>query len=115
MWLEHVYGYAGHDINQSNIFYTCNTDATTCEIAYFTGAVGVVMNKGLWKSKKPSQRYFFGHSNDIECMAMHPNRRFAATGQQKQTGPDEVPFVCIWDVNTCNMLQRLNHAKEERA
>lgn len=41
--------------------------------------------------------------------------RFVATGQQKATGPDEVPYVCIWDVDTCNLMQRLDHDKNERA
>ena len=27
MWLEHIYGYAGTDIQASNIFYTHNTTA----------------------------------------------------------------------------------------
>lgn len=25
MWLEHVYGYAGHDTLDSNVYYTKNT------------------------------------------------------------------------------------------
>lgn len=42
------------------------------------------------------QRFFFGHDNDILCLAMHPNRRFVATGQQTATSGR--PYTCIWDV-----------------
>ncbi len=36
MWLEHVYGYAGHDTLQSNVFYTKNT--TRCDGTHTRGA-----------------------------------------------------------------------------
>ena len=88
------------------------------EIVYYTGAVGVVFDKSLFDAKpnaKPSQRFFFGHDNDIECINIHPNRKFVATGQQKATGPHTVPYVCIWDLNTCNQLQKLDHGSNERA
>ena len=29
---------------------------------------------------KPSQRFFFGHNNDITCMTIHPNRRYVSAG-----------------------------------
>lgn len=85
------------------------------EIVYYTGSVGVVFNKELFDKKKPSQRFFFGHDNDIECINIHPNRRFVVTGQQKATGPHNVPYACIWDLNTCNQLQKLDHDIKERA
>ncbi len=85
------------------------------EVVYYTGAVGVVFNKQLWEQGKPSQRFFFGHDNDIMCLAIHPNRRFVATGQQKATGSANKPFVCIWDVITCNLLQKLDHDPKERS
>eukprot|EP00798_Chlamydomonas_sp_ICE-L_P017096 gene17096-23393_t len=114
MWLEHVYGYAGMDVKATNIFYSHNTTETNTEIIYYTGMVGVVLNKELWLQGKPSQRFFHGHDNDIECIALHPGRRFVATGQQKATGPKNVPFVCIWDADTGNQLQRLPHGEKER-
>lgn len=75
----------------------------------------MVFNKEKWEKKRPSQRFFFGHDNDIMCLALHPNRRFVATGQQKNTGPNALPYVCIWDVDTCNMLQKLDHDRSERS
>ncbi|KAG1659723.1 hypothetical protein FOA52_012263 [Chlamydomonas sp. UWO 241] len=115
MWLEHVYGYAGKDIQSGNLFFTHNTTATESEYVYYTGAVGVVFNKELWGEGKPSQRFFFGHDNDIQCLAIHPGRRFVATGQQKQTGKSNCPYVCIWDIDTCNQLQKLEHEYDDRA
>ncbi len=38
-----------------------------------------------------------------------------ATGQQKCTGDKEVPYVCIWDVDHCMQLQRLDHNRDERS
>ncbi len=52
---------------------------------------------------------------DVECLAIHPNRRFVATGQQKATGPQNVPFACVWDVDTGNQLQKLDHEDTDRA
>lgn len=45
------------------------------EVAYYVGCVGVVLNKELFDQGRPCQRFFFGHDNDITCMAMHPSRR----------------------------------------
>jgi microtubule-associated protein-like 5 len=42
------------------------------------------------------------------------SHRFAATGQQKATGPSSVPYVCVWDVDDCNLLQRLDHDESMR-
>jgi hypothetical protein len=57
--------------------------------------VGVVAH-WLDGSRSMKQRFFFGHDNDIQCLTMHPNRRFVATGQQ--TATDGMPYTCIWDI-----------------
>lgn len=56
---------------------------------FFT-QVGIVYDRD-----KQRQYYFLGHDNDILCLAMHPNRRLVATGQQAST--NGFPYVCIWD------------------
>lgn len=43
-----------------------------------------------------------------------PAHRWVATGQQKNTGDKEVPYVCVWDVDHCMQLQRLDHDRNER-
>ncbi|MEW5318145.1 MAG: hypothetical protein WDW38_009391 [Sanguina aurantia] len=132
MWLEHVYGYAGITNTANNLFYThkCDTSAHGppgpadkqqpsdssagghTEMVYYSGAVGIVFDKTLWDRKEPCQKFFFGHDNDIECLAIHPNRRFVATGQQLREG--SVPYACVWDVDTCEQLQRLDHDHADR-
>lgn len=42
-------------------------------------------------------------------------RKWVATGQQKNVGKANCPYVAIWDVDTCEMLQKLDHDDEERA
>lgn len=122
MWLEHVYGYAGALLTHTvpfampadqkvrwgrrlagysnlanNLFYTHNTTGTFNEVVYYAGMLGVVatwvdgdMDVGM------RQRFFFGHDNDIQCLTIHPNRRFVATGQQTATFGR--PYTCIWDI-----------------
>ncbi|KXZ48848.1 hypothetical protein GPECTOR_25g433 [Gonium pectorale] len=88
--------------------------AMRVEFVYYTGSVGVVLDKERFDAGLPCQRFFFGHSNDIQCLTIHPNRKWVATGQQKCTGDKEVPYACIWDVDTCQQLQRLDHDRDER-
>lgn len=160
-YLEHVYGYAGADTSwvqpANNLFYTHNTTGPdSVEIVYYVGAVGVVMNKSAWSANReavlsaqggggkaadaaPVQKFFFGHDNDITCLALHPGRKWVATGQQAkqkeawegsstsrfkgspapQGGKGEPkkypPYVCIWDVDRCEQLQRLDHGEDDGA
>jgi hypothetical protein len=77
MQLEHVYGYAGTNNLAPNIYFL-----RSGEVVYYTAALGVVFSKEHWRAKQPSQRFFFGHDNDIQCLNVHPNRRFVVSGQQ---------------------------------
>ena len=97
--LEHCYGYAGLDNTAPNLFYL-----TTGEVVYYTAALGVVLDKDKLEKKKPCQRFFHGHDDDIKCLAMHPNREWVATGQLGRR-----PLVCVWDAVTCQQLQRIVH------
>lgn len=113
LYLEHVFGYAGKDTHANNLFYTHNCTETLTEVVYYTGSLGIVCNKQEWEAGRPCQRFFFGHDNDIQCLTIHPNRRFVATGQQLSPGCK--PYACIWDVDTCDQLQKLDHDHECRA
>lgn len=122
MWLEHVYGYAGacqrmqcafhcaasccqrdscffagYSNLANNLFYTHNTTDSFNEVVYYVGMLGVV---ATWVDGDQAfgmrQRFFFGHDNDIQCLALHPNRRFVATGQQTATFGK--PYTCVWDI-----------------
>lgn len=45
------------------------------EMVYYTGMVGVVLDKEKFDLGLPCQRFFFGHTNDITALAIHPNRK----------------------------------------
>lgn len=62
---------------------------------------------GVVHVNKCANAYTCCHVNAHACS-------FVATGQQKNVGPDCVPFVAIWDVDNCNLIQRLDHEEEER-
>ena len=70
--LEFIYGYSGKYNTTSNVFFTASG-----EVCYYTAAVAIVYDKFEHR-----QRFFTGHDDDIKCIAMHPNRRLVATGQQ---------------------------------
>lgn len=74
---------------------------------YFTAGVGVVFNK-----EAKAQRFFVGHTDDIVSLAIDPTRTIVATGQVKSKGAAP-PFVCVWDANSMQQLQRLNLKKHE--
>ena len=97
--LEHVYGYAGLENTAPNLYYL-----KSGEVVYYTAAVGVVLDKDKLEKKQQCQRFFFGHDDDIKCLAIHPNREWVATGQLGKR-----PFVCVWDGATCQQLQKITH------
>ena len=63
--LEFLYGYAGKDSTDNNLFFN---DAG--KVVYYTAAVGIV-----YDPSSHSQAFFKGHNDDIRCIAMHPQRR----------------------------------------
>lgn len=109
MYLEHVYGYAGFNNLANNLFYTHNTDARFNEVVFYVGMLGVV---ATWIDGDTEfgtrQRFFFGHDNDVQCLGIHPNRRFVCTGQQTSTAGK--PYACVWDIGeyTKEDMQRLD-------
>ena len=68
--LDWVYGYRGKDA-RSNLHLL-----PTGEMAYFVAAVVV-----LYNVEDQSQRHYLGHTQDIRCMSLHPNKLLIATGQ----------------------------------
>ena len=79
--LERVYGYNGVAL-AANTFYTASG-----KVAYYMAATGVVMDPVT-----RSQSFFVGHTDDITCMAMHPDGNLLATGQ---CGVE--PHLCVWE------------------
>ena len=81
--LDWVYGYRGKDA-RSNLHLL-----PTGEMAYFVAAVVV-----LYNVEEQSQRHYLGHTQDIRCMSVHPNKLLIATGQG--AGVDKA-HVRIWN------------------
>ncbi|KPJ20793.1 Echinoderm microtubule-associated protein-like 1 [Papilio xuthus] len=85
--LEWVYGYRGKDC-RSNLYLL-----PTGEIVYFVAAVVVLMNV-----EEQCQRHYTGHTDDVKCLAIHPNKLIVASGQC--AGHDRVdarPHVRVWN------------------
>ena len=89
--LDFVHGYRGHD-TRHNVMY--NADGL---VVYHAAAAGIV-----YDFEEHTQRYFLRHTDDILCLAMHPDRDIVATGQ---VGKD--PTICVWSSATCEMLAEL--------
>ncbi|XP_067011712.2 echinoderm microtubule-associated protein-like 2 isoform X2 [Anabrus simplex] len=68
--LEWVYGYRGRDC-RSNLHLL-----PTGEIVYFVAAAVVLFNVD-----EQSQRHYLGHTDDVKCLAIHPNKLLVASGQ----------------------------------
>lgn len=94
------------------------------QTVFYVAGVCVVFDKERHLQGKTSQRFFFGHSNDILCLTQHPGKRLFASGQQagarvsrKAAGGETdlgLPYVCIWDSEDCSLVQRIDHGKDMR-
>ncbi len=82
--LEWVYGYRGRDA-RANLQLL-----PTGEMVYFIAAVVV-----LYNVEEQNQRHYLGHSQDIKCMSVHPNRLLIATGQAGSG--DRPPHIRVWN------------------
>ncbi|CAG5127063.1 unnamed protein product [Candidula unifasciata] len=121
--LEWVYGYRGRDC-RSNLYFL-----PTGEVIYFTAAVVVLHNV-----EEQTQRHYLGHTDDIKCIAVHPDRIKIATGQtsgqdakegkpqqtKKSGSPDgmngdSLPHVRVWDSVSLNTLHVLGLGVFNRA
>jgi hypothetical protein len=83
--LEHVFGYSSPKNRAPNLFYSAKGD-----VVYYTAAVGIV-----YDDDNNRQKFFLRHDDDIQCLAMSPDRDTVATGQ---VGAE--PVVWIWSAST---------------
>lgn len=73
----------------------------TGEVVYFIAAVVV-----LYNVEDQIQRHYLGHTDDIKCLTIHPNRLLIATGQVASVDRRERrPHVRIWDSVSLNTIQ----------
>ena len=101
--LEYVHGYRCEDA-RNNLRYT-----RSGKVVYHTAALGVVMDPVEGKGKGDAeakggyeQKHFFEHTDDILCLAIHPEKNYVATGE---VGPH--PLICVWDTTTMECMARI--------
>ncbi|XP_028968652.1 echinoderm microtubule-associated protein-like 2 [Galendromus occidentalis] len=109
--LEWVYGYRGRD---------CRTNLhllPTGEVIYFVASVVV-----LYNVEEQVQRHYLGHTDDIRCIAIHPNKLLVATGQtasidRRDRRPKYVtrPHVRVWDSVSLNTIHVIGIGEFDRA
>ncbi|XP_022528248.2 echinoderm microtubule-associated protein-like 1 isoform X5 [Astyanax mexicanus] len=105
--LEWVYGYRGRDC-RSNLYLL-----PTGETLYFIASVVV-----LYNVDEQLQRHYTGHTDDIKCLAVHPDKITIATGQVAGTSSDGkqlAPHVRVWDSVSLNTLHVLGSGFFDRA
>ncbi|XP_043284110.1 echinoderm microtubule-associated protein-like 2 isoform X7 [Venturia canescens] len=92
--LDWVYGYRGRDC-RSNLHFL-----PTGEMVYFVAAVVV-----LYNMEEHCQRHYLGHTDDVKCIAIHPNKMIVATGQVAGTDRREaMPHIRIWNAVSLTTL-----------
>ncbi|XP_005477112.1 echinoderm microtubule-associated protein-like 1 isoform X7 [Oreochromis niloticus] len=105
--LDWVYGYRGRDC-RSNLYLL-----PTGETVYFIASVVVLFNVD-----ERLQRHYTGHTDDIKCLAVHPDKITIATGQVAGTSSDGkqlAPHVRVWDSVSLNTLHVLGTGFFDRA
>ncbi|XP_019940748.2 echinoderm microtubule-associated protein-like 1 isoform X11 [Paralichthys olivaceus] len=105
--LDWVYGYRGRDC-RSNLYLL-----PTGETVYFIASVVVLFNVD-----EQLQRHYTGHTDDIKCLAVHPDKITIATGQVAGTSSDGkylAPHVRVWDSVSLNTLHVLGPGFFDRA
>ncbi|KAI1895666.1 hypothetical protein AGOR_G00108570 [Albula goreensis] len=105
--LDWVYGYRGRDC-RSNLYLL-----PTGETVYFIASVVV-----LYNVDEQLQRHYTGHSDDVKCLAVHPDKITMATGQVAGTSSDGrqlPPHVRVWDSVSLNTLHVLGTGFFDRA
>ncbi|KPP70075.1 echinoderm microtubule-associated protein-like 1-like [Scleropages formosus] len=105
--LRSSYGYRGRDC-RSNLYLL-----PTGETVYFIASVVV-----LYSVDEQLQRHYTGHTDDVKCLAVHPDKITIATGQVAGTSTDGKqlpPHVRVWDSVSLNTLHILGTGFFDRA
>ncbi|XP_014242237.2 echinoderm microtubule-associated protein-like CG42247 isoform X2 [Cimex lectularius] len=87
--LDWVYGYRGTD-SRRNLWVL-----PTGELLYFVAAVAVLFDRD-----EEAQRHYTGHTEDIQCMDLHPSRELVASGQRAGRNRKTQAHIRIWSTET---------------
>eukprot|EP00043_Microstomoeca_roanoka_P006737 m.65510 g.65510 ORF g.65510 m.65510 type:complete len:1912 (-) comp13543_c0_seq2:42-5777(-) len=90
--LAYVHGYRGHDC-RNNVFF----DASLNVLIHHVAGVAIVTNMETME-----QSFYIAHTDDILCLAHHPEDDLIATGQ---VGKD--PPIHVWSLKTRQTLSIL--------
>ncbi|XP_076265445.1 doublecortin-domain-containing echinoderm-microtubule-associated protein isoform X2 [Rhynchophorus ferrugineus] len=93
MLLEWVYGYRGTD-SRKNLWVL-----PTGELLYYVAAVAVMFDRD-----EETQRHYIGHTEDIQCMDLHPSREMVASGQRAGRNRKTQAHIRIWSTETLQTL-----------
>ncbi|ELT93984.1 hypothetical protein CAPTEDRAFT_152534 [Capitella teleta] len=103
--LDWVYGYRGRDA-RCNLYLL-----PTGEMVYFMAAVVI-----LYNVEEQMQRHYLGHTDDVKCLAVHPDKITIATGQvaghDKREGK---PHIRIWNSVSLTTLKIIGLGDFDRA
>ncbi|XP_068236038.1 echinoderm microtubule-associated protein-like CG42247 [Palaemon carinicauda] len=94
--LDWVYGYRGSD-SRKNLWVL-----PSGELLYYVAAVAVIMD-----ATDEVQRHYTEHTEDIQCMALHPTRDLVASGQRASRGNKYSAHVRVWSARTLATLHVL--------
>eukprot|EP00455_Lapot_gusevi_P057008 TRINITY_DN958_c0_g2_i1.p1 TRINITY_DN958_c0_g2~~TRINITY_DN958_c0_g2_i1.p1 ORF type:complete len:574 (-),score=155.31 TRINITY_DN958_c0_g2_i1:71-1792(-) len=56
--------------------------------------------------EKRDQKFYVAHTDDILCLAMHPNGTYVVTAQLDPKGKEQKPLICVWDSTTAQEVSR---------
>lgn len=104
--LKYVFGYRGHD-NKNNL-----VRLKSGEVAYFTAAVVVIIDP-FRKNCQIRQKIFNKHTDDITCLAVHPDGVILASGQhvgiESRSSTNlkvkRPAHILIWDSSNLQVLR----------
>nr|XP_014289847.1 echinoderm microtubule-associated protein-like CG42247 isoform X2 [Halyomorpha halys] len=87
--LDWVYGYRGTD-SRRNLWVL-----PTGELLYYVAAIAI-----LYDRDEEAQRHYVGHTEDIQCMDVHPSRELVASGQRAGRNRKTQAHIRIWSTET---------------
>eukprot|EP00435_Cladocopium_sp_Y103_P063105 s647_g24.t1 len=99
---EYVYGYNGSCRN--SLHFVSET-----EIAYPIACLVVILD--VFSNK---QRFFEGHTNDVQCLAWNERHQLCISGQMDEKGAAG-PKACIWSPARPSSFCNLPHPRDARS